>query len=75
MSRASNDAREDGTRRIVSGESGFAHSGAIINDQSGNFFVTHFRFLINLFNRTIDSKINSFEQANLSRASANDRFQ
>jgi len=41
MPGASDDAGEDGAGRIISGKSGLAHTGAIVNDQSGNFFVAH----------------------------------
>jgi len=40
---AAYNAGEDGARGIVTGESSFAHAGAIVNDQSSNFFVAHFR--------------------------------
>jgi len=36
------DGRKDGAGSVVAGESGLAHSGAVVNDKSGNFVVTHF---------------------------------
>ena len=39
---AAHDGREDGTRCIVAGETGFAHAGAVVNYQRSNVFVTHF---------------------------------
>merc|ERR1719225_1237718 len=39
---ASNDGGEDSPGGIISGETGFAHAGAIVNDKSGSIFVTHF---------------------------------
>jgi len=41
MPGASNNGREHCPRGIVSGKSGFAHAGAIVDHQSSNFFVTH----------------------------------
>merc|ERR1712014_310925 len=38
---ASNDGGEDSPGGIISGETGFAHAGAIVNDKSGGIFVTH----------------------------------
>jgi hypothetical protein len=46
MSWAADDGREDGSWGIVSGESGFAHTGAIVYNKSGNFVVTHICFLV-----------------------------
>jgi len=42
VARATNDRGEDGPRSVIAGETGLAHAGAIINDQSGNVVVTHF---------------------------------
>merc|ERR1719466_735078 len=41
---ASNNGREDSPGGVISSESGFAHSGAIVNDKSGSIFVTHVCF-------------------------------
>ena len=41
MARTTDDGGEDGTRRIVAGETGLAHAGAVIHHQSGNLIVTH----------------------------------
>ena len=38
---ATNDGREDSTRCVISCETGFAHSGSVVNDKSGGIFVTH----------------------------------
>ena len=43
MSRTSNDGGEDGARSVISGKSGFAHSGSVVDDKSGGVFVTHLR--------------------------------
>lgn len=37
MSGATNDGGKDGTRGVVSGESGFAHTGSIVNNECGDF--------------------------------------
>jgi len=42
MPGATDDGREDGTGSVVSGETGLAHTGSIVYDQSGNIVVTHF---------------------------------
>ena len=39
---AADDGRENGTGCIVSGESGFAHTGAVVNYQRSNVVVAHF---------------------------------
>jgi hypothetical protein len=39
---SAHDGREDGTGRVVSGETGLAHSGPIVHNESGNIVVTHF---------------------------------
>merc|ERR1712158_18189 len=44
MTGASNNGREDSPGGVISSESGFAHSGAIVNDKSGSIFVTHVCF-------------------------------
>merc|ERR1712042_75845 len=36
-----NNGGEDSAGRIISGETGLAHAGAIVNDQSGHVLVTH----------------------------------
>jgi hypothetical protein len=36
-----NNGGEDSTGCIISGESGFAHTGSIVNDKSLNIIVTH----------------------------------
>jgi hypothetical protein len=41
MSWATDDRWEDGTWGVISGKASFAHSGSIVNDKCGNFFVTH----------------------------------
>jgi len=42
---ASNDGGEDSPGGIISGKTGFAHAGAIVNDKSGGIFVTHLVWL------------------------------
>merc|ERR1719295_1310079 len=37
-----NNGGEDGSGSIISSKSSFAHAGAIVNNKSGNVFVTHF---------------------------------
>lgn len=41
MPGATNDGGEDSTRGVVSGESGFAHTGSVVNNEGGDF-VFHF---------------------------------
>ena len=38
---ATNDGGEDSPGGVITGETGLAHAGAIVNDQSGCVFVTH----------------------------------
>jgi hypothetical protein len=38
---SADDGGEDSTGCVISGESGLAHTGAVVNDQSGGIFVTH----------------------------------
>merc|ERR1712156_395548 len=38
----SNNGGEDSPGGVITGESSFAHAGAIVNDKSGSIFVTHF---------------------------------
>jgi hypothetical protein len=46
MTRASDDGGEDGSGSVISGKTGFAETGSIVNDQSSNFFVTHLDLLL-----------------------------
>lgn len=39
MSGAPHDGREDGTGRIVPGETGLAHTGTIVNDERGDIVI------------------------------------
>jgi len=41
MSGASDDGGEDSSGSIISSETGFAHTGSIVYDKSGNILVTH----------------------------------
>jgi len=41
MSGATYDGGEDGSWGVITGESGFAHTGAIVDYESGNVVVTH----------------------------------
>jgi len=38
VARSADNGREDSTRRIITGETGLAHTGAIVNDESCNLF-------------------------------------
>ena len=42
MPRSTNDGRKDGTRCIVSSETGLAHTGAIVDNKSSNVVISHF---------------------------------
>uniref|UniRef100_A0A146M3T5 Uncharacterized protein n=1 Tax=Lygus hesperus TaxID=30085 RepID=A0A146M3T5_LYGHE len=44
MPGSAHNGGEDGPGGIVSGESGFAHTGSIVNNERSNFFVAHFGF-------------------------------
>lgn len=37
MSGATNDGGKDSTRGVVSSESGFAHTGTVVNNECGDF--------------------------------------
>jgi hypothetical protein len=39
MTGPTNDGRENSSWGVVTGETGFAHTGAIVDDQGGNFFL------------------------------------
>jgi len=39
MAGSADDGREDSARSIITGETGLAHTGAIVNDESGNFLL------------------------------------
>ena len=41
MSGSPNDGGKHGPGRIVTGETGFAHAGPIVDHESSNVFVTH----------------------------------
>lgn len=41
MTRASNDGWEDGPGSVVPSEASLAHTGSIVDNQSGNLFVAH----------------------------------
>ena len=38
---ASNNRGEDSSGSVITCETGLAHAGAVVNDQSGGIFVTH----------------------------------
>jgi len=42
MTGSADDGWEDGTGCVISGETGFAHTGAIVDYQSCYIIVTHF---------------------------------
>ncbi len=46
VSGSSHDRGEDGAGRVVAGESGLAHSAAIVHHQSGHFLVAHLGLVI-----------------------------
>merc|ERR1719391_1939654 len=46
VSWSSNNGREDSSWSIVSGESSFAHAGAIVNNEGSNVFVTHLDVIV-----------------------------
>jgi hypothetical protein len=39
VSRATNDGRKDGSRRVVAGETSFDHTGTVIAHERGNFSI------------------------------------
>ena len=39
---ATDDGGEDGAGRIITSETGFAHTGAVVDDESCNFLFGHF---------------------------------
>ena len=39
---ATNDGWEDGAGSVISGETGFAHTGAVVDNQRGNIIFGHF---------------------------------
>ena len=41
MAGTTNNGGEDGAGCVITGETGFAHTGAIVYDKSGNVVVTH----------------------------------
>merc|ERR1719293_642692 len=48
VSWAANNGGEDSSGSVISGESSFAHAGAIVNNKSSNVFVTHLYLLLDL---------------------------
>ena len=40
--RAAHDGREHGARCFITGEPGFAHAGAVVNNQCSNVLVAHY---------------------------------
>jgi hypothetical protein len=46
MTGTSDDGREDGARSVVAGETGLAHAGPIVDNQSGNFIVAHLEWFL-----------------------------
>ena len=44
MTGTSDNGRENGARRVISGETGLAHAGAVVHDQRSYFVVTHVVF-------------------------------
>lgn len=65
MTGSSDDRWENGTRGVITGETGLAHAGSVINDQSSNFFVAHFCTFFYLFNEQISkNQQKEFEEGN-----------
>jgi len=46
VARATNDGREDGARSVITGETGFAHTGPVVNNECCYFIVTHFVWVV-----------------------------
>jgi hypothetical protein len=46
VARATDDGREDSARSIISSETGFAHTGSVVNNKGLNIIVTHGELLI-----------------------------
>lgn len=46
MSWSADDGREYGSWGIISSETGFTHTGTIVNNESGYFIVTHFELAV-----------------------------
>ena len=46
MSRATNNGWEDSSGSVISGKSSLAHAGAIVDNQSSNFVVTHLEVFV-----------------------------
>ena len=46
MPGASNNGGEDSPGGVIAGETGLAHAGAIVNDQSSCVFVTHLELVL-----------------------------
>jgi hypothetical protein len=51
MTWATHDGWEDGTWRVITGETGFAHAGAVVYDERRNIIVTHFGFGLKNFSK------------------------
>ncbi|MCQ9140718.1 hypothetical protein MZE11_19290 [Bacillus amyloliquefaciens] len=51
MTWATHDGWEDGTRRVIAGETGLAHAGAIVDYERSNIIVAHFEVCICLSGR------------------------
>merc|ERR1719223_2671245 len=49
-----NDGGEDGSGRVITGETGLHHTGAVVNDKGGHIFVTHGCGLLILYNWGIE---------------------
>lgn len=41
---AADDGGEDGARGVIAGEASLAHTRSVVDNQRGNFVVTHFVF-------------------------------
>merc|ERR1719376_260384 len=49
---ATDDGWEDGPGGVITGETGLAHAGAIVHDQSGNVLVTHHHVIRSVLSHT-----------------------
>ncbi|MCF6786091.1 hypothetical protein L3H38_10955, partial [Corynebacterium sp. MC-19] len=56
-----NNRWEDSPRSIISGKSGFAHTGSIINNKGGNFVVTHGGSSLEVLGPTRENKLLAVE--------------
>merc|ERR1719447_2075982 len=46
VARTANNGGEDGTRSVITGKTGLAHAGAVVNNESCHVFVTHLESVV-----------------------------